>query len=175
MIKDLPPEVSAAELDDLRKKFENGHRAALISAMCWCAMQQIAMPEWVAAAFLRATREWYGCRVRSLDEAFGVQLPKGTQLAALRKKRDLQHGVHADISSLHKAGRPINKTLFREVGARYGIGATLCEEYYRSAHAKMQTLPPGVRILLDPYLSPKRRTELATRKVSKFRGSRSET
>ncbi len=172
MIKGLSPEVEAAHLEELREQFEKGRGSALISAMRWCANQQLVMPEWVVKAFSRATNDWYNYRAKTLDEAFGVQLPKGTHIAALRKKRDLKHRVHAEIMALRTKGRPINKTLFREVGSHYGIGATLCEEYYRSA-AAASALPKSARMLLEPFLAPETRREYATRKITKFRESRS--
>jgi hypothetical protein len=122
---------------------------------------------------------WYCLDVKTLDEAFGVRYQKGKHLAALRKKRRLDMLVFMDIQTLHRQGRPINKTLFAEIARKHGIGRTLCETYYRDVNeqrAQLWSKPEmqAVRALLEPHRMPRPRKVLQTRKIDKIPESRSQ-
>lgn len=105
-----------------------------------CATNDIVMPDWLADAFCDRYYEVVGCRVDSWDKAFGKPFPKGKHLNALRKERNLSIKVYNEIRNilLEAPNTPIDKSLFERVGAPYGLGATLAEEYY---YSKLKLFP----------------------------------
>jgi hypothetical protein len=170
---DLPRGVEETLLRELRIAFEAGDRTALLKAIAHCGRQARVMPEWVVAGYCSAMNQWWSYRVATLDEAFGVSLPKGKHIAALRKRRRLEWRVYSRVMQLQAGGRSLNKALFAEVGAEYAIGKTLAEEYYAHAKESIASAPAAVGQLLEPLLSPEMKHKRATRKITKLSGTRS--
>jgi hypothetical protein len=172
---DLPTAAIAAWLDEMRARFERGDGTALFSAIRFCANQELIFPEWVAAGFFAATNRWYTLECKTLDEAFGVKWPKGLHLAAARKRRRLEGAVWLEVTRRRNQDASVNNELFRDVGKAHGIGKTLAEEYYRSFDAKMAGMPSSLDILLEPAMTPGAKLARSTRKITKLRGTRSES
>ena len=82
---DLPADVVDAHLAGLAASFRAGSVNALFMAIGFCGNQQIAMPEWVVAGYFKGMNRWWLYRCKTLDEAFGVQWPKGKSFEAARK------------------------------------------------------------------------------------------
>ena len=99
-----------------------------------CAANDIVLPDWLADAFCNRYYEVVNCSVDSWDKAFGKPFPKGKHLNAMRKERNLSIRVYNEIRNILLAvpDTPIDKSLFERVGAQFGLGATLAEEYYYS-------------------------------------------
>ncbi len=134
-------------LDELRKKFEAGEKYALMLALRKCANHDLPMPDWVSRAYIRAFDTVHNYRAKSWDAVFGAPLPKGAQLAALRKKRlksiqvwnEVQSRLSArqrwnETESRYKSAVPIDDALFEQIGQKLGLGLTITKKYY--AHAK---------------------------------------
>jgi hypothetical protein len=154
---DLPPELEAAMLEELRLRFEAGDGNALIRAIRLTFNQERPAPEWVVAAFFRATNRWYAMQVKSLDEALGVGWQKGKNLSAAKKRRALRFAVYNELRRTVHANpeRPIDDELFEKIGGRLGIGKTLVKDYYRSARDLIEQ-PTAADVLLEPFVVPKR-------------------
>lgn len=127
----------AQKLAELHRQHDAGDRFALMAALRECARCGMAMPDWVAAGYIKAHDMVLNYRAKSWDEAFGRPIPKGAHLNALRRRRQLRHRVWGEVFRAMRAnpGRPIDKGLFEEIAERLGIGATYCEELYRQAVA----------------------------------------
>jgi hypothetical protein len=162
---DLPPDLEAAMLEELRLLFEAGDGNALIRAIRFTFNQERPAPEWVAAAFFRATNRWYAMQVKSLDEALGVAWPKGKSIAAAKKRRALRFAVYNEIRQTlsMKPETTIDDELFEEIGGRLGIGKTLVKNFYRSARDLVEQ-PTIADVLLEPFAAPKRPTRQRRKK-----------
>lgn len=123
------------DLVEYRKRFEDGDRYALMTAIRICANHDLPLPGWVSKAFIHAYDTVTNARSKSWNEVFGSPYPKGTNLNALKKKRELRFAVHGTIIGIVKTApdTPIDSHLFEKVGSKFNIGKTLAEEYYREA------------------------------------------
>jgi hypothetical protein len=74
---------AAHELVERREFYEENP----LDGIAVCAIHDLVAPHWLAAAYLRGFRAVANCRVGSWDEAFGSPVPKGRQVAAMRRDR----------------------------------------------------------------------------------------
>lgn len=127
--------VAGFRLEELGKAFAAGDRGALMAALRVCANHDLPMPQWLSKAYIRSYDQVLTCRVKSWDEAFGAPFPKGANLNALRKRRELRYRI--GLAVLNRIQRypdmPIDKGLFEAVGKEFNVGASLAEELYYSA------------------------------------------
>ncbi len=124
------------ELEQLRERYESGDKYALMLTIRLCANHGMVLPEWAAGAYIKAFDTVNGYRSKSWDEVLGNPLPKGANLNAKKKKRELQFAVLLDVQELSK-DNPIDESLFERVGAKFNIGKTLASEYYYSIKGKL--------------------------------------
>lgn len=171
--RSLPPSVTAAYLAEMGVAFGAGDVNALFRAIALCGREQIPMPEWAVDGYHKAMHRWWGLEATTLDAAFGVTWPKGKHLAAAKKRRKLEFAVHLDVCKRTQEGESITPALFASVGKAHGIGKMLAEEYYRHAAATLQLRSPALDQLLTQYMTTHAKIANATRKISKFGGSRS--
>lgn len=127
-------------LEDERKKFEQGDKMALLAAIRTCANHDLPLPRWASRAFVVAYDRVLNCKLGSWDDAFGRPYPKGSHLSALRKRRLYTMPVRMAVTRASESGRPIDETLFEEIGQQFGLGKTLTMElYYGRKQRKRQT------------------------------------
>lgn len=124
------------EIDQYKEKFLAGDRFLLMLAIRKCAQCGLPLPEWVSQAYIESFDHVLNCRVKSWDEAFSPPYKKGTNIAALRKRRNLKFGVLNEVRRIiaMEPKTKIDGALFERVGARFNIGKTLCAEYYYSVN-----------------------------------------
>lgn len=124
------------QLDEYKESFLAGDRFLLMLAIRKCAQCGLPLPEWVSRAYIKAFDSVLNARVKSWDEAFSPPYKKGANLAALRKKRELEFGVWNEIRGIidQEPETKVDTALFEKVGARFNIGKTLCSEYYYSVN-----------------------------------------
>lgn len=125
-------------LDKYERAFRAGDPYALMQAIRKCANQDLVMPEWVARGYIRAFDRVHNFRAKSWDSVFGKPLPKGAQLAALRKKREKSVHVWNEVQQRHQRGASIDDSLFASVGRKLGLGLTLTKEYYGEWKRRMR-------------------------------------
>jgi hypothetical protein len=123
--------------EDLRKRFENGDKNALIQAIRFFFNEKIVAPEWVVDAFFEAMNKWLSMEVKELGAAFGLTWPKGRSVAAAKKQRKVMFAVYLSIIKASE-NRAIDDGLFEEIGKRFSLGKTLVKKYYALAK---KTLP----------------------------------
>lgn len=150
----LSPAIEAAQIEFYRLRFEGGDEVALIQAIGFCFAQEIVAPEWIVGAFCEATNKWFSMRAKTLDEAFGVRLPKGAHFHALKQRRRLKVAVWNAVQDAKNRGRAINDKLFAEVGKslRPPIGKSRAKEYYKAAGGAIGMTSGAVEMLLGPYV-----------------------
>lgn len=122
--------LARASIEAEEKRFAGGDRAALMAAIRICATHNLAMPDWVARAFIRSYDDVLRCAVSSWDDAFGRPTPKGSHLNARRKRRLFAPLVRMEVARLHEGGAPIGEAMFEQVGKKFGLGKTLTASFY---------------------------------------------
>lgn len=110
-----------------------GDRAALLVAIAVCLETRSVAPQWVVKAYLDAINKWFSMEVKNLGDAFGVAMPKGKHLNAMKKRLKLKPAVFDAVLDASNRGRAIDDELFEEIGGKLGLGKTLVKQYYKEA------------------------------------------
>jgi len=150
---DIPPELEAAYLEEMRAYFNGGDRHELFRAIRFCGEQGIPMPDWVVEAFAKAMNKWYSMRAKTLDEAFSVKFPKGKHLAAAKKQRKLKFAVYHEVMKAKRQQRAVDEKLYEEIGKKLGLGKTRVGDYYRAARYVVER-PTVMDKLLEDLVVP---------------------
>ena len=146
-----PPRASAdptlplfqwAALQDIeasRAVIERGDGFALLGAVRKCANHDLAMPEWLAKQFIRRYDRVLNCRAEIWDEVFGKPYPKGTDINAMRKRRELGFAVWLEVQSIlnQEPETTIDAGLFERVGERFKIGKSFADKLYYSGRSEL--------------------------------------
>lgn len=120
-----------------RLAIEGGDGFALLGAVRKCANHYIAMPEWLARAFIARYDRVLNCHVDSWDDAFGRPYPEGAHLNRLRKHRQNRLAVHNAVLNAvsNNPEVAIDEKLFARVGKPLALGKTLTQKlYYEACH-----------------------------------------
>ncbi len=120
--------------------YHNGDRTALAHAVAICAKLGITLPEWAASGFVIGYRNLINYNADSWESILGSPIPKGQHAKATRRRLEHAFAVWLEVQHRHKAGVPIDDELFREIGERHEIGATLAKDYYRSEKQVMELI-----------------------------------
>lgn len=152
----LPQDVIDGHLDELKCAFEKGRIDTLFSAIRFCGNEGIPMPEWVVAAFFRATNAWFSMHAHTLDEAFGISSPTVKRFHAKQRRRKLQPVIYQDVERRHSEGENINTQLFASIGKKYSIGSTVASECYYEMREllKQSEAHNAIDKLLKPFIVP---------------------
>jgi hypothetical protein len=132
-------------LEEQREAFVSGDNLALPNAIRACAMGSVPLPAWAAIAFVNGFFKVERLEVESWSDILGWPHPKGVHRGRLRKRQKIGSQVWTYVVILNYFGRRLDKGLFEDVGACFGIGATLCEQLYRAAEAKYGDRPRAQR------------------------------
>lgn len=133
----LPPEVEQLYLEALRRDYVDGCKDRLPEALRFCAVQQVVMPEWVANKVSEIIVDWRSLKVRTLDEAFECNRPKGFHINANKKKRTLAPTVYRLVFEAQRNNFPITENLYEAIGEKLHIGKSAVKEYYEWAKDNM--------------------------------------
>jgi hypothetical protein len=134
-------------IEDCRHRFEAGDKTALLDAIDFCGRSATVMPVWLAEAYCAAYTEWTTYKVRSLDQAFGVER-KGRRIRDLQKGYASKAAVAIEVSKLHQEGVPIDEGLFEQVGEKLNIPTGQVRALYyesnswRQFNEALNKLPP---------------------------------
>ena len=133
--------ISEAETDEylaeclqiLKEKFEGGNKSVLLYALYYCALLKRSWPEWLRLAFLHTYEAHARFEIRSWNDVFGRPVPKGTHLKTEKRNAKLRPVIVERVRALKAEGRPIDKSLFEEIGRRLNPplkGTTVSDLYY---------------------------------------------
>ena len=138
--------------EDYEKK---GNSLALFNAIGMCARFGYVVPKWASEAFDHGLGKVALAEVGSWDAAFSRPYPKGTHLAKLRRRQEVDLLIYSRIREVlaWRPGEPsianwltrrasIDPELFEEVGKEFHVGARLCKDLYYQQ-----------KKILDPYSS----------------------
>lgn len=119
-----------------RHDIESGSGVAVIDAVAKCVQCDLVAPDWLARAFLRRWRMVKDARVDSWDhdDAFGAPFPKGSQLAAIRRRRSNRIAIHNIVSSFVRMNpdEPLDPH-WDDFGRQIGEGRTRAQELHAEA------------------------------------------
>lgn len=118
-----------AALEEFQVDYDAGNGVALLNAIWFCGRYKVVMPEWVWIGFSEARFKYVHYEVETLDDAFGLNRPKG-QINALKKADRLSFAVFNDVWLEKQKYRTVDVQLFAEIGEKHHIGKTLLGELY---------------------------------------------
>lgn len=121
-----------------QEAFDGGDDYALLLAVTQCARAGKPMPEWVAKNFIRCFDNFHNFRSRTLDDAFSVKRPKGTNIPALKKRREKGAWIIAEVKSRHCRGEPIDMEMFESIGRKFAVSGSTARDYYYSSERNYQ-------------------------------------
>ena len=142
------PKITEPLIDDRRRRFEAGDKAALLDAVDLCARAGLPMPGWLAEAYCAAYAHWAAYRARSLDEAFGVDR-KGRKLADLQQRESLKAVVAVEVNRLRKV-MPTDEHLFEEAGAELNMPVGQVRGIYYDKTNHWPQFAEGIRKMTVP-------------------------
>jgi hypothetical protein len=120
------------ELEQLRQRYLNGDKSALLEALYLCVCIEVLEPPWwLKAEFYEAYNTVHGAKARSWDDVFGKPWSKGARLPDMRRRGELAPHVFMTAMRLHTDhGLPIDDGLFERTGELVGCGARQAKELY---------------------------------------------
>ncbi len=130
--------VAGKNLEALHKRFQKSKSGFdVLEGVRICANHELAMPRWLAEAFIERYDAVLTARAGSWDDhqAFGEPYKKGVHLSAIRKARLGRIIVHTAVCDelSRNPSVAIDKALFEKIGKEHGYGATLAADYYYDA------------------------------------------
>jgi hypothetical protein len=117
-------------LDQLCALYEKGHKPAIPVGLAYCIKNNRSIPPWLATAFGDACKKIGSHEVESWDCVFGEPVLKGQRLYTLRRNSRICEPLWKRIQERRAAGAAITKELFAEVGAEFGLSATVAADIY---------------------------------------------
>ena len=146
-------ETHSEKIDRFFKRYEGGEKDCLLEALRLCCVsEEQKLADWVAREVVIAIDKWDRSKVRTLDEAFDVERPKGYSQKAAEKKRKLQSIIYVEVRILVSEGQAIDEFLFETVGEKFGIGKTQASKYY---YEMKKRIDPAIEFL---DLNPSKKT-----------------
>lgn len=118
------------QLERHKRRFNDGDKRALFRAIHYCGQQRLILPEWVHLAFTEAAERWFEFEVKTLDEAFGVTHPKGMHFDERRRFQRIAPKIFQRIREEQHEGRPLDESLFEEVGNEFFVEKTTASKAY---------------------------------------------
>lgn len=133
--QELPQALFRVNEFRLRTQYEGGEKQALWEMLSFCVAYGWTLPEWVAVALTDADSRFESGRLKSWKEVFGKPFRKKTQKGSFTSA--LASPVWEEVNRLHRQrsdqwprGRPIDESLFEDVGKKFDIGKTTVSNLY---------------------------------------------
>jgi hypothetical protein len=117
-------------MDQLCELYEKGHKPALAVGLAYCIKDNRPIPPWLATAFGEACKKIASHEIESWDCVFGEPVLKGQRLHTLRRNSRIRKPLWRRVQERRAAGAAITKELFAEVGAEFGLSATVAADIY---------------------------------------------
>ncbi len=129
--------------DFMRRYRETGDGLFLLWAIRNCGQYQITIPDDAWRALDDALASYSRAEVRSLDEAFQVNRPKGWNQSSEMSKRKRVNGISKAFAifrrciELNKTGLPIGMELFDKVGEENAVSGSTARKYYNEVKREL--------------------------------------
>lgn len=124
-------------LEQFRRTVEDGDANAVLDAVSTAATLHLPMPPWLSTVVTGAIADYKNHDTKTLDEAFGLQRPKGQRQDAVQSELRNALYVIAEVLRLHANGQPVDGQIFEEAGATCGVKKTTAETwFYKNKNAR---------------------------------------
>jgi hypothetical protein len=123
-------------LEQLRKNYEQGDKAAIMHGLEHCLWHHTPIPPWLECALNSAITKVKYFEVKSWDDVLGRPIEKGKRIATAQRNLDIAFDLYERVCERHKAGAAISKPLFEDVGAEFNISGTVASEIYYQVKKK---------------------------------------
>ncbi len=129
------------EFDQLKKSFDEGNNACALHALAFSLYFDAKPPEWAIKHLNNGYQRWHYAEVRTLDEALGIERPKGFRLDAA--KRNAMHAAAIMIEVNKRLQQEsYDDEIFEEVGKIWGLGKTATKEIYTAQMKSIELSHP---------------------------------
>jgi hypothetical protein len=115
------PAAANRALELCHERYDHGDKGALLDAVE--ILLNGGSPPWVREAFAAAWSNYRQYEAVTLDEAFGVERPKGSHPKRARERETLRPQIMLRVYELHRQGAPLDLRTFAQVGEELGIDA----------------------------------------------------
>jgi hypothetical protein len=127
----------ASSLKHLEKKVKQGDAHALITAIDFCLRSGRPVPLFFAQNWCDRTLAWFNDQVETLDEALGVQRPKGQHFQELKKRSGLRPGIVLRVLYVKRTQNlPIGDEVFAIVGEQLGVTTRFVRDTWYAPESK---------------------------------------
>jgi hypothetical protein len=110
------------ELVEYHKRYDAGDKSAVLDAI---EIMSCFFPPWLREAYMSARMAHLRHAVATLDEAFGVERPRGKHLTGAREREMLRGLIMFRVYCLHRQeGAPLDDTTFARVADELGTSTT---------------------------------------------------
>jgi hypothetical protein len=120
----------ANDLKKMRADYEGGKKLRLLAAAVRCGKTGVLLPDWIVDGLEEIHRRYTTCEVRTMDEAFGVERPKGFHAGAAHEEIVKSVGVFKRVVELRRGGCAVSDDFFAGVGQEFGVSATKARNWY---------------------------------------------
>ena len=131
-------------------KYKRGDKTVIMKALTFHLATEDEplppLPDWLRWALLKALIRATVCEIDSWDDVFGPPVEtetgrpaRGKARLAVRRKRELVTDIYKRVEQLSAEGRPVDRTLFEEVAAEFGIGRAWTEKCYYDNRAWLKS------------------------------------
>ena len=135
---------AGADLLDLYSEQTDG--LSLLEAIDFCFRTGREVPLQMRNAFCGRYHAWALFQHRTLDDAFGVELPRRIHFEGRRRRERLRFSVGAARRAVSQQGEPLTGPLFKKVGEMLGLSeGETSAIYYEVESAGLRALLEGAR------------------------------
>lgn len=132
-----------AEFERFRICFEQGDKSCALHALAFACYFDSRPPRWAIEHVITGYRNWHGAEVRTLDEALGIERPKGWRLGPARNAARHGGAIFIEVNKLLEKV-DFTDDVFHTVGERRGIGKTATSEIYYGKLQALERRQPGI-------------------------------
>src|SRR5262249_35006551 len=121
------------ELVKLHERYNHGDNRAVLEAI---DILSAAFPDWLRQAYFVAWGRYCRYEVDTLDQAFGVERPKGQHIEDARKREELRKPILFRVYYLHYCeNKPLDAGTFAQVADELGVSTGLVTQIFGSAES----------------------------------------
>jgi len=121
------------ELIKLHERYNHGDNRAVLEAI---DILSAVFPDWLRQAYFVAWGRYRRYEVDTLDQAFGVERPKGQHIEDAQKREELRKLILFRVYFLHyRENKPIDAGTFAQVADELGVSTGLVTQIFGSAES----------------------------------------
>jgi hypothetical protein len=115
----------------MEKEFQSGNKYSLMAAIYECAKNQVALPEWVAEAYVLAFTDIHSVKFKSWDDVFDKPF-KGQNTSHILSVRNKSTEVIRELQKRLNAGDSLTSETYEAVAEKMNTNRELVKEIWKS-------------------------------------------